>query len=435
MNTAIVIGGGWAGLSCAIELQDKGFEVTVLEQSGRLGGRASSFKDKESGEILDNGQHLFMGCYSSTIQFLEKIGTLKNLRFQDKLSVDFINRKGKIFNLNCPALPAPFHLFFGLANLGTLSFLEKFRMLNVYRALKNGSRNLKTKTVEEWLIAQGQSERARKYFWDLITIATLNEQPSIAEAESLKVVLKEAFFSAKEKSKIVLSTVGLSELCGPAAEKYLQNKNGRIQTNVLVSKINIEGDSVSGVVLRDGTVLKANVYVSSVPFFILPQLLDREESQNTFFGRLKNLKSSPILSIALWFDEPVTHIEFAGLLDTQVQWFFNKAKILKSGSKHISLVISGAHRHLAKSDEEILKMSLEELSDCFPKIRGSKLRRALIQREKNATLSPQIGYQEFRLPQKTPLKNFFLAGDWTDTGLPATIESAVLSGVKAVSYL
>ncbi|OGR79897.1 MAG: hypothetical protein A3I11_09115 [Elusimicrobia bacterium RIFCSPLOWO2_02_FULL_39_32] len=434
MNRAIVIGGGWAGLSSAVELQDKGFEVTLLEQSGRLGGRASSFKDKESGEILDNGQHLFMGCYSSTIRFLEKIGSLKDLRFQDKLSVNFVNRKGKIFNLNCPQIPAPYHLFFGLANLGTLSLVEKFSMLKVYGALKNGAQNLKTKTVEEWLIALGQSERARKYFWDLITIATLNEQPSIADAESLRIVLKEAFFSSKEKSKIALSTVGLSELCGSSTERYLQDRNSSIRTNVLVSKIEFEGDSVSGVILRDGTVLKADVYICAVPFFVLPNLVG-EEFERKFFGKLKNLQSSPICSIALWFDEPVTDLRFAGLLDTQVQWFFNKSKILKSASKHLSLVISGAHQIITKSDQEILKLCMEELQDCFPKIKGFKLRRALIQREKNATLSPKIGAQEFRLPQKTPLKNFFLAGDWTDTGLPATIESAVLSGVKAVSYL
>jgi uncharacterized protein with NAD-binding domain and iron-sulfur cluster len=156
-----------------------------------------------------------------------------------------------------------------------------------------------------------------------------------------------------------------------------------------------------------------------------------------FFSRIRRLESSPIFSISLWFDRPVTDREFVGMLDTKVQWLFNKAKIFSlSGDKgYVSLVISGAHKYLGMPNEEILKTCLEELGLCFPESREANLLHRLIQREKNATLSPRPGFSKYRLSQKTPVRNLYLCGDWTDTGFPATIESAVLSGHMVVDYI
>lgn len=434
MSKAIVIGAGWAGLSAAVELAGKGFEVTLLEQSKRLGGRASSFRDEKTGEVVDNGQHLFMGCYQHTINFLKKVGSIGKLKFQKNLSVSFVDLKGKISTLNCLSLPAPLHLFSGLLSLGTLSLKEKLAMMKVYRAIKdwNGNGSLENVTVQDWLIQLGQSERSRKYFWDLITIATLNEQSSIAAADALAIVLKEAFFADKEKSQIAISGVGLSELCGAPAEKFLREHHGTVLNNQLTTKIEIEDDQVKRLVMRDGFSLTADVYVSAVPFFILRNLLNEKQRQSDFFSKLEHLKSSPIFSISLWFDREVTDCEFVGMLDTEVQWLFNKSKIFgRSYGGYVSLVISGAHKHLTMTNDELLKICLNELHQCFPQSRSAQLKHWLIQREKNATLSPQIGYSRYRPTQKTPLKNFFLCGDWTDTGFPATIESAVYSGVKA----
>lgn len=439
MKSVIVIGGGWAGLSAAVQLAEKGLQVTLLEQSGRLGGRASSFIDDKTGDVVDNGQHLFMGCYSQTIKFLQKIGSYNKLKFQKNLSVDFVDRKAKISALRCLSLPSPCHLFSGLWNLDTLSLSDKLNMMKIYWDVKNwnGSGRLNGLTVENWLVQQGQSERCRKYFWDLITIATLNEQPSIAEASSLAIVLKEAFFGDKEKSQIAVSTVGLSELCGPPAEKFVNDRNGKILKNQLVTKIVVENESVQKVCLRDGSSVSADFYVSALPFFILSNVLEESQVKNSFFSRLQHLESSPIFSISLWFDRPIARNEFLGMLDTQVQWFFNKGAILNSqrSDGYVSLVISGAHQYLKMTNDEILDLCLEEMHQCFPESRNAGLLRSLIQREKNATLSPRVGCTQYRLPQKTPVNNLFLCGDWTDTGFPATIESAVLSASKACAYL
>lgn len=463
MKSAIVIGGGWAGCAAAVELAEKGFQVSLLEGSNRLGGRASSFVDAKTGSVMDNGQHLFMGCYSATIQLLKKIGTLSKLKFQKDLSVAFVNKKGEIFSLHCRALPAPVHLFSGLLGLGTLSLSEKIAMGKVYQAVnkwrKNNEilspepalsetnvahndsfsqmENLKDLTVDEWLRKCGQSEKSRKYFWDLITIATLNEQASIACAESMAVILSEAFFSDKSKSKIAISTVGLSQLLDPACEEFLKQRGGKILKNHLVTKVLINEEQLQGILLRDSSKQTADFYVSALPFHLLGGLLGEPALQTNFFSKIRELKTSPILSISLWFDRAITSREFLGMLDTQVQWLFNKGKILQTDeeNRYLSLVISGAHNYLRLSDEEILKICLDELYCCFPESQKAKLLHSRVLREKNATLSPQVGSSQYRLPQKTPIKNFFLCGDWTDTGFPATIESAVASGVKVAEWV
>jgi len=429
MKKVIVMGAGWAGVSAAVRLAQSGYQVTVLEQSKRLGGRASSFKDEKSGEVIDNGQHLFMGCYHAALDFLHTIGSLSKLKFQKNLTVNFVDRKARVFSLSCPPLPAPFHLLAGLLSLKSLSWGERLATAKVRSAVARwtGNGELKGMTVDEWLKSLGQSERCRKYFWDFIAIAALNEQSSVAEAESLAVVLKEGFFASKEKSQLAIAETGLSNLLEPA-RAFIGERGGQILNDTLVSKIIMDKGSVSEILLRDGTRLSADHYVSALPFFVLENVLDDRTMKSDFFSKIKNLESSPIFSISLWFDKNVFEREFYAMLDTHVQWLFNKGG-------YISLVISGAREHLGKSDQEILDISLQELEDCFPKIKGARLLRSLIQREKNATLSPKVGYTRFRLSQKTPIPNFFLCGDWTDTGYPATIESAVLSGEMAFKAL
>ncbi len=435
MKSVIVIGGGWAGLSCAVHLAGSGYQVTVLEAGKRLGGRASSFVEQKSGRTIDNGQHLFMGCYTETMKFLKTLGTLDKLKFQKNLGVDFVSRTGKISTLSCPRLPSPLHLFAGLLRLDTLSFSEKLGMAKVHRAVQkwDGNGSLSKITVEAWLKSLGQSDRSRRYFWDLITIAALNEKSDVAEADSLAIVLKEAFFGSIEKSQIAISSVGLSDLLNPACSDYLASRGGKIENDKLVTGLNIKDGQIQNIQLRENRTMSADYYVSALPFFALKNILPDALKADSFFGRISHLESSPIFSITLWFDREVMDQEFCALLDTHVQWVFNKNKINRSQETGscLALVISGARDFMGKSDDEIIKICLEELGGCFPKSKDARPVSHLVQREKNATLSPKVGYAQYRLSQKTPIPNLFLCGDWTDTGYPATIESAVLSGVKA----
>lgn len=437
MKKVIVIGGGWAGLSAAVECAKNNYSVTLLEQSGRLGGRASSFADQALGEIVDNGQHLFMSCYDFTTHFLQEIGSLKQIQFQKNLSINFVDENGREDSFSCFTLPAPLHLASGLFRRKTFSFKEKCSFIRVYKEVRFGSKKKQEKlSVHEWLDRCGQSQNSRKWLWDPLTYATLNENPKRANASDLITVLRDGFFRSAKKSRLGISSVGLSELCDVPCENFLRARNGTVERNRLVAQLEIKDERVKNVILRDGKKLQADFVISAVPHFVLKNLLAEAVINNSFFRPIQKLENSPILSIVLHFDREFLNKNFIGIVGTQVQWIFNQSAIHDYQKKAVySIIISAGHHLLTDSDEAIVKICLKELRSAFPDSQKANLLYSKVIREKNATLSPSVGYEKNRLPFQTPIKNFFLCGDWTRTGLPATIESAVLSGVKAAALL
>ncbi len=434
LERVIIIGGGFAGLSAATALAEKGYHVTVLEGRQVLGGRAYSFIDKQTNDAVDNGQHLFMRCYRQTMAFLKRIGTANEMYFQRNLSVDFVRAPGQTATLRCWPLPAPFHLLSGLIRLKTLRWGDRFRMRHIQRALRQAALHpdiLDDITVEQWLIRAHQSERARRYFWDLIAIATLNEDPRIASASSFVTVLAQAFFGKRADSQLGFAKVGLSDLYAHAAKDYIEARGGEVRLKSPVQSIWIENKQVLGVELREGTQLKADWVISAVPAAALLKMLpETEVNLQPTFKRLKELKPAPIVSIHLWFDQPITKSMFVGLLDTHVQWVFNKSQILSSKTKdgYISAVISGAHAFDDWPEDKILGLTIAELRRAFPKVSKATLVRYLVIKEHQATLSPSVGTEALRAAYQSPYDKLLLAGDWTKTGLPATIESACVSG-------
>ena len=225
----VIIGGGFAGLTAGVRLSQRGFEVLVLERRNHLGGRAYSFIDSKTGDVVDNGQHLFMGCYHHTISFLKTIGRLDRLKFQARPRVDFLDRTQGFTSFDCPPLPAPLNVLAGLVRMKGLSAGDKLRALNVGRAIKsNGRLSPDSLTVDQWLGELGQSERIRKRFWNPMVIATLNQSPDIASARMLKVVLKEAFGGDSNSANIGISRVGLSDLYTDGASDFIKSTGGDI---------------------------------------------------------------------------------------------------------------------------------------------------------------------------------------------------------------
>jgi zeta-carotene desaturase len=449
----IIIGGGFAGLSAATSLAAQGFSVTVLEGRQVLGGRAYSFIDPQTGDSVDNGQHLFMGCYRETQTFLKRINTLHHLHFQKNLTVNFVGDNQRQAKLFCWPLPSPFHLLSGLIGLSTVSWADRFRLLYVYKGLKDAERNpemLQGITVEQWLILCKQSEQVRRYLWDLIAIATLNEDPKIASAAPFAVVLRQAFFEKREASSLGLSRVGLSDLYVNAAQQFIQDRGGEVLTKSPVAELEIHDNRARGVVLRDGTRFEADWIISAVSAAACLKLIPPAlREQEPVFERMAQLRYAPIISLHLWFDREISGKTIVGLLDTHIQWFFNKSKILKDSPSsqrekfilspetqesfgdrrhYISLVISGAHAFTEWPEKKLLAMALEELRRLFPQAREASLVRSLVIKENQATLSPTVNSDALRPPNQSPLANLLIAGDWTNTGLPATIESACLSG-------
>lgn len=427
-HDVIIIGGGFAGLSAATALAERGLRVTLLEARQRLGGRAYSFRDEATGDLVDNGQHLFMACYRETRRFLGRIGTERHLRFQPDLRVDFRTPDARRTALRCPRLPAPYHLLAGFASLSTVSVGDIFRLRHVMADLAVGDPRARAAlTVSEWLRRNRQSEGIRSNFWTPLTVAALNESPGVASAGDLATVLRQGFMGSREDARLGLSVVGLSELYTAAARGYVEGRGGEVRLGAPVAAIDCRRDRCEGVTLKDGTRLTADAVISAVPpTALLPLLPDVDW--------LRPLPTSPIVSINIWFDRPVMAEPFAGLLGTECQWAFNRSMILNSPSRgYVALVISAARDHIRRSQQDLVRLAVTDLRRLFPEARSACVTRAFAVKEREATLSPAVGI--LRPGQKSPARNLFLAGDWTDTGLPATIESAVVSGHRCAELI
>ncbi len=453
MAEILIIGGGFAGLAAGVKLSSQGRRVRVLEQKPYLGGRARSFQHAATGSTVDNGQHIFMGCYHQTIAFLSTIGTIDRIRFQPRLQVHFMDKRRGLTSLSCPSLPAPWHLLGGALKSNSFSFTEKLQVVRLGRALQaadSGSLDLSRLTVDEWMARMGQSEKLRRNFWDLLCIAALNEDPRIAAASVFEPVLRLALFQSAGDSRIGLATAGLSECYTEAAAAFIRARGSEVELNRDVTGFILSpaGDNGSttgnskpkltchGVTLADGSTLEADVVLSAVPCFQLARLLPEELLPGEpFFAGLTAMRPVPIISLNLWLDRDITGLEFAGLRGTTHQWFFNKGKILGSGEHYISLVISGAHEHIHREKEDLLSLALGELRELFPRAREATVLHSLVLKERFATFSASVEAAGLRPASRTPVEGLYLAGDWTNTGLPATIESAVKSGYTAAAEI
>jgi len=432
---ALIVGGGFAGLAAGVALSEAGKRVCLLEQKPHLGGRARSFRDPTTGSVVDNGQHLFMGCYHSTIQFLKTIGTLDRLHFQQQLAVPFLDRDGRLTRLDCPNLPAPWHLLAGVALSKSFSFKQKVEVLRMGKDLRSGGQNFSptaAESVTAWLSRQGQSPDLQRNFWDLLCIAAMNEDPRIASAQLFERVLRLALFSSPADSRLGIARVGLSDCYTTAASIYIEERGGRVQTGRSVKQLMIADGACRGVDLGAGETVEGVPVISAVPWQQLAAMLPTDSLRTEpFFAGALALRPAPIISINLWFDAPITDLEFVGLRGTTIQWLFDKSRILSANDHYVSLVLSGAHEHISRAKEELLAVALRELGEVLPAVRKAKLLHSLVIKERFATFSPSPEAESLRPPARTPVCGLFLAGDWTATGLPATIEGAVQSGYTA----
>lgn len=432
---ALVLGGGFAGLACATALAEKGARVVLLEKKPHLGGRAFSFKDPELGVVVDNGQHLFMGCYAETLRFLERIGSAGLLRFEDDVRVDFADAEGARDRLSCPPiLGSPAHFALGVLRLKGLTLGEKAKLLRLDSALREMKKKgippeLDLMTVRQWLDSLGQSRNIQRRLFDPIALGALNDDPAVAAATGLAQVLLAIFFRRYADSRFGLSTVGLSELYTEQAQAYVELRGGQVLMSKRVHALKREGSRVTGALLENGEPLEAAATVSTLPPWDLARL--------GLGGEWQKLKPSPIVSVSLKLDRRVVDEPFVGMIGTETQWVFNKSRILSldGGGQYVSLVISGAHRHVQRDPRELLAQAQADLARCFPSFRDAKVLAAKVVKEPYATLSPVPGSDAVRPAANSGPEGFYFAGDWTQTRLPATIESACLSGHVAADFV
>jgi squalene-associated FAD-dependent desaturase len=420
-----VIGAGFAGVSAAVRLARGGARVLVLEAKARLGGRATSFVDRESGVLVDNGQHVLLGCYRETFAFLREIGAADRVALQAQLAVTMIDRAGRRSRLACPPLPPPLHLLAGVLEWDALSWPDRLSVLGLGRAIRHQLAS-PGETVENWLIRNGQTARVRELFWDPLALAALNQPPDRAAAPVFARVLAEMFSSDPRAAAIALPVVPLHAMYAEPARVYLDAHGALVRTGA-PARVVVEDEAVVAVE-AGGERWAVTRVVSTVPWFAFGELFAHmPASLASIAERARSLESSPIVTVNLWFDRPVVDEPFIGLPGRAMQWAFDRGS-------YVSLVSSGADEILRKTNDELVAMAHGELMDAMPATRAATLVRGGVIREPRATFSLAPG-QPARPSTATPVRGLYLAGDWIDTGLPATIESAVRSGHRAADLL
>jgi squalene-associated FAD-dependent desaturase len=449
-KSVIVIGGGLAGLSSAVALAEVGFRVRLLEKRPHLGGRAASYV-LPGGEHVDNCQHVTLGCCTNLEDFYRRVGAADQIRFFDRLL--FAAPDGKRGAIASVALPPPLHMAPSFAFFPLLSLADKSAIAQALLAIaRSGGRptDLPSDTAGEnitmlaWLQKHRQTDRAIRRFWEVILVSALDEELEHIDARYGIDVFWKAFLSTRGGYRVGIPHVPLGELY-EGCRKSLAEQGGEVLLRAGVRGFLVADGRVDGVEREDGSVETADYYLATVPQDVLPELLPAEiVEREPVFANLRHLRTSPITGVHLWFDRTVMSEPFLTLLDSTTQWVFNKTLLsgesgeesgAKAGGQYLQLVISASYKLAGRSRQEIIALSLEELRGVLPAIREATLVKGTVVKEMSATFSPAPGSDRYRPAQKSPLSGLFLAGDWTMTGWPSTMEGAVRSGYLAAEAI
>ncbi len=441
----IVIGGGLAGLSSAVALAEAGFRVRLLEKRPHLGGRAASYV-LPGGEHVDNCQHVTLGCCTNLEDFYGRVGAADQIRFFDRLL--FAAPDGKRGAIASVALPPPLHMAPSFAFFPLLGWADKRAIAQALLAIARSGGHptdlssdvaVENVTMLAWLQKHRQTARAIRRFWEVILVSALDEELDRIDARYGIDVFWKAFLSTRGGYRVGIPRVPLGELY-EGCRKALAAQGGEVQLRAGAREFLVVDGRVEGLEREDGSVETADYYLAAVSQDVLPELLPKEivESEPVFLN-LRNLRTSPITGVHLWFDRTVMSEPFLTLLDSTTQWVFNKTQlyggVAKDGGQYLQLVISASYGLASRSRQEIIALCLEELRDVLPKTREATLVKGTVVKEMSATFSPAPGSDRWRPVQKSPISGLFLAGDWTLTGWPSTMEGAVRSGYLAAEAI
>ena len=438
----IVIGGGLAGLAAGVALADSGWRVKLFELRPYLGGRATSYV-LPSGEHVDNCQHVTLGCCTNLDDFYRRVGSANKVKFFDRLF--FLDPQGRSAAMQAGILPAPFHMTGSFATFAPLSLGDKLSIARaMVRILFTAGKPREVDTpagisMLDWLQRQKQTPRAIERFWRVVLVSALDEELDRTDARFGIDVFWKAFLSNRTGYRMGVPAVPLAELYD-GCRIAIEQKGGEVTLRAPARGVRMEDGAIAAIQFDNGREESADAYVFALPHTALANLLPPEiKSANPMLASLGKIKVSPITGVHFWFDRPVTSERFITLLDTNVQWVFNKTALytdqsdapIPGAQQYLQLVISASYDLLKKSREEIIELCLKEIRQALPAAREAQLVKATVIKEASATFSPEPGVDRFRPAQTTNTPGLFLAGDWTATGWPATMEGAVRSGYLA----
>jgi squalene-associated FAD-dependent desaturase len=463
----IVIGGGLAGLSAAVRIADAGGEVITLEATKSGGGRSRSFSDKVTGREIDNGQHLMMGCYRETIAFLRAIGAPDNaVDFQRNLAMTRIKPGGGRIELRCPPLPAPLHLAAGLLRMRGLGVLHRAAALRAGLLLRGEiERPDDNETCDAWLRRLGQTRAIRAAFWEPLIWAVLNDDPLVASAAMLVAVIERAFMATRDDSALGVPRKPLSEIYVDRAVQCIRDRGGEVRFAAAARAIELDSDGrVRGVTLKSGETVEATQVISAVPPHALLELLPAAAREHVVFRDVARLETSPIVNLWVTLERPLLDRPFVGLVASPLHWLWDRDRIelnrdsrrgFGDAPKHppqhasraggppdtncgpfsdnlLTVTISGARSFVNDSPEALRELFIGEVARYFPNAKP-EIKAFRVVKEKRATISHAAGTYQRRPAMVSPIPGLLLAGDWVRTGIPATIESAVISGHDAAA--
>jgi squalene-associated FAD-dependent desaturase len=438
----IVVGGGLAGLAATVKLASAGVKVTLLEARARLGGRAGSFIDGNTGQLIDTCQHVSMECCTSFSRFCTTVGIAHLLREQPQLH--FMTLDGQMTRWQASSLPAPLHYAGSFLKAHFLTLVEKIRIGTALMRLWL----LPPEDDEpfiDWLQRNDQTQRCIDHFWSVVLVSALNESIDRIGIRYARQVFVEGFLRTRRGGTVSLPSVPLGELYGEELLTWLDSHGVALHCNAAVKQVDVSQGNVQGVVLRDGNRLSADGYILALPSHRLSDLF-AEPVTLPELAQVAKLETSPITSVHLWHDQPITELPHVVLLDSVGQWLFNRGKSVVSspgtgvagegeGSFYTQVVISAARSLAGLGNEAIKDIIQAELQQFFPVARTAQLVHYRVVTEKHATFSVVPGVDALRPLQSTSVRNLFLAGDYTQSGWPATMEGAVRSGELAAKAL
>jgi squalene-associated FAD-dependent desaturase len=437
-QSVLVIGGGLAGLASAVALAEAGIEVQLLEKRPHLGGRATSYTLPDGTEV-DNCQHVTMGCCTNLADFYRRAGADGKIRYYDRLY--FADGRGRRSTMRASSwLPPPLHMVPSFLFFGGLRFADKQAIAKALLSIAwagGKPEGIDGLSMLDWLHRMKQTPDAIKRFWHVVLVSALDEELERMDARYGIDVFWKGFLGNREGYCVGIPSVPLADLYEGCRDAIV-TRGGQVRLRCDVREIRLRDGAFASAALEDGSEISADACIAAVPHTTLPGLLPAEMAgPGGALSGLKHIRSSPITGVHFWFDRMVMTEPFLALLDHTTQWVFNKSRLYAgegdstAGGQYLQLVISASYSLVPRSRQDIIDLCRHELADVLPDTRDAELKKATVIKEISATFSPEPGVDGFRPAQQTEVRNLFLAGDWTQTGWPSTMEGAVRSGYLA----
>jgi squalene-associated FAD-dependent desaturase len=436
--TVAVVGGGVAGMSAACALAEAGWRVELLERRSYLGGRATSYLHPGVAETIDNCQHVLFGCCTNLLGFYRRIGVEGRMAWSDTMTL--IEPGGRASILGPSWLPAPFHSAPRFLAARAFSLADKAALGRAFMALLRPIPSDTTESLGAWLARHGQTQGALERFWRLVIASALNADIDAIGLPYAAKVIRELFMNSAEAGRMGLSTVPLGELYTAAAD-FIRKRGGTLLLNTAVESAAWDPEASRWTLATRNGARFADHLVLALPFEALARLLPQmppAEQAGLLADQLARHEPWPICSVHLWFDREITPLDHALLLDREIHWVFNKGKLQpwrKTAGAYLEVVVSASRSFAALSGEEAVRRSVAELAEFFPAARRARLEKSARVKELHATFGVPPGVDAYRPGPGSPWPACVLAGDWTATGWPSTMESAARSGHRAAEAL